>query len=101
MTNQEVKVVITEVVGKLKLSVGRETNYFKELDDDSLLLKTIGEMQLNGEPLPDNCAYGTYEEWIEQINKEVKSSEGSISRIGREKAEIIAFEYFLVNAETV
>ncbi|NME35797.1 MULTISPECIES: hypothetical protein [Fusobacterium] len=97
MTVAEAKIVVQESLDKLKESIKREVNYNKELADDKLTLKTLEQMKLDGEPLPEGCPYISYDEWIEQINKEIKSGENSIARIGKEKAEIMAFEYYISN----
>lgn len=98
MKNSEAKIVVQESLDKLKESIKREVNYNKELADDKLTLATLEKKKTDGEPLPDPCPYTSYDEWIEQINKEIKSGEASIGRIGKEKAEIVAFEYFIANA---
>ncbi len=98
MTVAEVKVVVTELVEKLKVSIEKEGNYLKELSDDQLLLNTIQTMQGNGDPLPAGTAYSSFEEWVEQINKEIKSTDTSLVRIDKEKAELVAFEYYIANA---
>ena len=52
----------------------------------------------SGESIPENNPYESYTEWKEAIEKEIKAGEASLKRIDTEKAEIIAFEYFLANA---
>lgn len=98
LTVVEAKIVVQESLDKLKKSIERQVTYEKELQDDKLTLQTLEQMKSDGDPLPDPCAYTSYDEWIEQINGEIKSSETSLARIDREKAEIKAFEYFIANA---
>ncbi len=98
MTITEAKPIVQESLDKLKESIKREITYTKELADDQLTLQTLEKMKTDGEELPVGCPYESFDEWIEQINKEIKSSESSIARIGKEKAEIMAFEYFVTNA---
>ena len=95
---EEAKVIVQESLDKLKASVKREVSYSKEIADDKLNLKTLEKMKTDGEELPVGCPYESFDEWITQINKEIKSGENSLARIGKEKAEIVAFEYFVANA---
>ena len=99
MTNQEAKPIVEQSLEKLKDSVKREGTYEKEIADDKLNLETLEKNKQNGEELPHDCPYASYDEWIAQINKEIKSGESSIARIAKEKAEIVAFEYFITNAK--
>lgn len=99
MSNTEAKPIVQESLDKLKASIKREVTYTKELADDQMLLSTIEKMRTDGEQLPVGCPYASFDEWIEQVNKEIKAGEGSIARIGKEKAEIVAFEYFIANAQ--
>lgn len=98
MTNQEAKPIVQESLNKLKESIKREVTYNKELADDKLALETLEKMKSEGTALPEGCPYNSYDEWIQQIAKEIKSGETSLGRIGVEKAEIVAFEYFVANA---
>ncbi|MDY2980850.1 MAG: hypothetical protein SOR81_04480 [Fusobacterium sp.] len=98
MTITEAKPIVQESLDKLKESIKREISYTKELADDRLTLEILEKRKTDGEELPVGCPYESYDQWIEQINKEIKSSETSIARIGKEKAEIMAFDYFVKNA---
>lgn len=98
MSVTEAKPIVQESLDKLKASIKREVTYSKEIADDKMLLKTIEKMKTDGEELPVGCPYASFDEWIEQINKEIKAGENSVARIGKEKAEIVAFEYFIANA---
>ena len=97
-TTKETKAVITEVVEKLKKSIERENSYLKEVEDDKAALTHVQGLQEKGESLPPDSAYSSFTEWIETIQKEIKTGEASIKRIDTEKSEIVAFEYYLANA---
>lgn len=99
LTMKEAKETVTGVLEKLKKSIEREITYLKELEDDKALLVYVQEKMDSGESLPAESPYTSYTEWIEQIKKEIKAGESSVQRIDVEKAEIIAFEYFLQNAQ--
>lgn len=98
LTNKEAKEIITEVLEKQEKSVEREINYKKELENDKALLAHIEELVASGETIPDGNAYSSYTEWKEAIEKQIKAGQSSLDRIDTEKAEIIAFKYFLENA---
>lgn len=101
MKVSEAKPIVQESLAKLTESIKREVNYTKELADDKLTLEILETRKKEGTELPKDCPYKSYDEWIEQINKEIKSSEASIVRIGKEKAEILAFDYFVKNATDI
>ena len=95
----ETKTVITGVTEKLKKSILREESYKRELENDKATLIYIEKMIENGDTLPLGSAYSSLSEWAEEIKKQIKATEASIKRIGVEKDEIVAFEYFLENAQ--
>lgn len=99
MTNAEAKPIIVELVEKLKKGLEREPAVNKELADDKLTLEVLEQRKTDGTALPEGCPYETYDEWITQIAKEIKSSESSLGRLGIDKAEIVALEYFIANAQ--
>lgn len=96
---KETKVVITGVLEKLKKSIQREDSYRKELENDKATLAHIEEMIDNGDSLAPESAYSSLSDWAEAVKKQIKTTETSINRIGVEKEEIFAFEYFLENAQ--
>lgn len=58
----------------------------------------IEQMQADGEPFPDDNPYGSFSEWRDGVEKEIKISQNSLDRIDVEKAELMAFRYFVENA---
>ena len=92
------KVAIEGVIAKTEKSIEREVAYLKELADDKAAYSHIEQMQNDGESLPSNSPYGSFSEWKEQIEKEIKISQNSLDRIEVEKAELMAFNYFMQNA---
>lgn len=92
------KEVVTGQLEKLKKSIERENSYLKEMEDDKAALTYVEQLMESGESIPENNPYESYTEWKEAIEKEIKAGEASLKRIDTEKAEIIAFEYFLANA---
>lgn len=98
LTVAEAKVILADVVEKHKKSIEKEGTYKKELSDDTATLDFINDKVEKGEPLPVDCNYSSYDEWRDQIEKEIKATNNSLNRINIEKAELIAFEYFISNA---
>lgn len=99
MNTSETKVLVEVSLKKLQESIKREVNYKKEIADDKIALKAVLAAQEKAEPLDPEEGYNTYNEWIEQLGKEIKAGENSLDRIGKEKAEIVAFTYYLENAK--
>ena len=98
MTNLEAKAVVEESLKKLQESIKKEVNYLKELADDKIALKAVLADQEAGIEIDPEAGYVTYNEWVEGLSKEIKTGETSLARIQKEKAEIVAFSYFLENA---
>lgn len=94
----EAKMVIEGVIIKTKKSIDRETSILKELSDDKATYSYIEQLQANNEPLPDDNPYGSFSEWKDAIEKEIKAGQNSLDRIEIEKAELMAFNYFMENA---
>lgn len=95
------KEVITEVLGKLKKSIERENTYLKELEDDKATLTYIEKLVEDSTPFPEGNPYNSFTEWSDSIKKEIKAGESSLKRIETEKAEIIAFEFYLANVDSI
>ena len=98
MTVAGAKVALEGVIIKTQKSIEREVAYLKELADDKATLSHIDQMQADGESLPSNNPYGSFSEWKEQVEKEIKTGQNSLDRIEVEKAELMAFKYFVENA---
>ena len=98
MNNLEAKLLVEESLKKLEESVKKEVNYLKEVADDKIALKAVLADQEAGIEIDPEAGYVTYNEWVEGLSKEIKTGESSLTRIEKEKAEIIAFNYFLENA---
>ena len=101
MTGTEAKYLLEAVIEKTEKSIEKEKGYQRELTDDRSTLVQIQNLQDNGEVLPDGCGYDSYTEWKEQIEKEIKTGESSIRRIEVEKAELMAFKFFVETAPEV
>jgi len=99
METVEVKVVVNDTLKKLQDSIKRQINYTKEVADDRIALKAVLADQADGTEIDLDAGYHTYNEWIEQLNKEIKTGVASLDRIEREKAQVIAYEFYLENVD--
>lgn len=98
MTIVKAKEVLETVIVKIQKSIEKEVSYLKELADDKATLSHIEQLQADNEALPEGNPYGSYLEWREQVEKEIKTGQNSLDRIEVEKAELMAFNYFMDNA---
>lgn len=96
---REIKEIVTGQLEKLKKSIKREDNYFKEMENDRALLEHIEELMEQGGTIPAESPYESFAQWKETVEKQIKAGENSLKRIDTEKAEITAFEYFIANAQ--
>ncbi|WP_432204671.1 hypothetical protein ACQ9ZF_07475 [Cetobacterium somerae] len=98
MTVGGAKAILNAVIEKTKKSIERLDTYEKELADDKATLAHINLLQDNGDPLPAGSPYESFTEWKDQIEKEIRNGENSLDRISIQKAELMAFEYFVETA---
>ncbi len=101
MTIVKAKEVLETVIVKIQKSIEKEVSYLKELADDKATLSHIEQLQTDNEVLPEGNPYESYLEWREQVEKEIKTGQNSLDRIEVEKAELMAFSYFMDNASEV
>ena len=92
------KATLDAVIIKTEKSIERESAYKKELADDRATMSYIEKLQADGEPLPAGSPYESFTEWKDQIEKEIRTGQNSIDRIFIEKAQLMAFRYFVDNA---
>lgn len=99
LTVKETKKVLKEVQEKYVNSIKREISYLKELEDDEATLKYIKTKKETDEAIDENCAYASYEEWTEQIEKEIKNGKAAIKRINTDKEILKAIKFYIENAQ--
>ncbi|MGL5123849.1 MAG: hypothetical protein ACRC6K_06795 [Fusobacteriaceae bacterium] len=97
MTNGEKIFIIKSLVEKFTKSIERELGVKKEISDDKATLEQIQEMNNSALAMPSDSGYVSYEEWITSINKEITSGINSLAKIGEQKVEIEALQYYLDN----
>ncbi|SKA05224.1 hypothetical protein SAMN02745174_02388 [Cetobacterium ceti] len=94
----EVKLAVGELVVSLKNGLKRELAYNKELATDRAMLAHLIEQRDSEAVIPVGNPHGTWDNWIVEIEKQIKSGESSIARIEIDKCEVAAFEYYIANA---
>lgn len=90
----EKKSMLGTYKGKLEKAIKRQIFVKKELQNDMTLLEHLEAKKTAGDPL-DNSVYSNYDEWIENVKKQIKTSENTLSNIELKKIQVEAFEVFL------
>ncbi|MGL6153856.1 MAG: hypothetical protein ACRC0W_01805 [Cetobacterium sp.] len=90
-----------QVIPKFEKSILREDSIKQELADDERTLAAIMEDRDTGVEFPADSPYGSYGAWIDQLNKEIKTGNGSLERIEVMKAELLAAKFFIENATEI
>lgn len=90
----EKKSMLGTYKGKLEKAIKRQIFVEKELQNDTTLLEHLEAKKTAGDPI-DNSVYSNYDEWIENVKKQIKTSENTLSNIELKKIQVEAFEVFL------
>lgn len=90
----EKKSMLGTYKGKLEKAIKRQIFVEKELQNDTTLLEHLEVKKTAGDPI-DNSVYSNYDEWIENVKKQIKTSENTLSNIELKKIQVEAFEVFL------
>lgn len=91
------KSIVMAMVEKLTNNIKREIALQRELADDHMAMRKVEEMKENVDPLPENCGYLDYVEWIKGLEKEIASEVGSLAKIQEQKVELEALQFYLEN----
>lgn len=94
MTEQEKKDLMSKYAEKLEKTIKTEKSVLKEIEDDKLTLATLKDKKQSGAPF-DNTVYTSWDEWIAQLEKEVKAGETSISNIEFKKVLLEAVKKYV------
>lgn len=90
----EKKSMLGTYKGKLEKAIKRQIFVKKELQNDMTLLEHLEAKKTAGDQI-DNSVYSNYDEWIENVKKQIKTSENTLSNIELKKIQVEAFEVFL------
>ncbi|WP_314655347.1 MULTISPECIES: hypothetical protein [Fusobacterium] len=94
MNEQEKKDLMEKYAQKLEKTIKTEKTVLKEIEDDRLTLAVLKEKKQSGAPF-DNTVYTSWDEWIAQLEKEVKAGETSISNIEFKKVLLEAVKKYV------
>lgn len=73
----------------------RKTIVYQELSKDNLSLEKVKEMKTANEVIPADSGYDSYDEWIEQLEKEITTSKSSLGKIEEQEFLVIAIDHFI------
>ena len=90
----EKKSMLGTYKGKLEKAIKRQIFVKNELQNDTTLLEHLEAKKTAGDSI-DNSVYSNYDEWIENVKKQIKTSENTLSNIELKKIQVEAFEIFL------
>lgn len=93
MTEQEKKEIMKKYAEKLEKTIKTEKSVLKEIEDDEFTLKALKEKKQSGAAL-EATAYESWDEWIAQIEKEVKAGQASITNIAFKKVLLEAVKAY-------
>ncbi len=94
MTMEEKKIVLGTYAERLEKEIKKEVAVTREIEDDKATLKYVTSQKEAGTAL-ENSAYGSYDEWTESINKEIKAGENRLKAISFKKIELEAIKAFI------
>ena len=93
MTEQEKKELMGKYAKKLEATIKTEKARLMEMEDDKLNLATLKEKKQSGAAF-DNTVYTNWDEWIKQIEKEIKAGETALSNIEFKKVLLEAVKKY-------
>ena len=97
-TVDEMRDMVASEAAKLSKSNEREPNVLRELINDKHALEKAMELDAAGDPIDPSTGYDNFEEWIDHLSKQIRTSEKSLAGIDLNKVIVIALEYFVENA---
>lgn len=82
--------IVRKELKKMRSSIKREAATENRKFTLSLALEMIGVRIEQSKPLPEGTNYNSYDEWKEDINKDIKGAESSLKTIAENKDLVIA-----------
>ena len=92
------KVVQAEVDKKTKFIQTESTIDTRKVEYE-LLYQAVAKMKEDNVEMPDEVVFENYDMWLEDIDKKLKSRANALNLVERDKYLIVAFNYFLENAD--
>lgn len=90
-----VETVVNKEIQKLTNSIKREDSLKNQVENYKALLDHIKELQEASKPLPEDVTFADYDEWLTYTEKKMKSREGSIKTLAKNKKLLVALEYYI------
>lgn len=87
--------IITKEIEKMQNSIKREPATENRIATLTLALEHLGEMVEASIPLPEESNFTSYEEWQEDIEKDLKSANSSLKTIAEYKDLIMALSQYV------
>ncbi len=98
-TLAEEKALLLEWLVPMRASVSRENEKLKNLTDATETLITVENQISNGESLPMNSGYVSFEEKHTDAEDDVKNCVAALKRVDEERFKIIVYENYLLKEE--
>lgn len=95
MSNEEMTAFILEQKEELENSVKRKLSLQMELENDKATLAYLQDLMDNGESLPPENPYGSFADWCDTIQKQIKTTENSLKNISTDETVIAVYEIVL------
>ena len=98
-TVEEIKDILTSQRETYQKTSDREASVRKELANDTLSYTAVLDMISDGATIPDaETGYESFDEWTESLEKQIKTSENSLSNIDIINCVIVAIDYYIAKA---
>lgn len=75
--------------------VSREVSYDIRVLNCTTLIEKIAEMKGNSDPLPSECPFENYEEWVADVEKDLKSAQNSLANVAEAKELLVALNMYV------
>lgn len=87
--------VITKEIEKMQNSIKREASTENRIATLTLAMEKLAEKSSASEPLPEESNFTSWEEWQEDIEKDLKSANSSLKTIAEYKDLIMALSQYV------
>ena len=93
----EKKIIVEALIENYGKAIKREDSVNRSKADKEAAWMKVDEMRDNGDPLPTDCGYESFEEWALSLVKRATADSNSLNRIEEQKVLIEVFEFYLAN----
>ncbi len=75
--------------------VSREASYDIKVLNCTTLIEKIAEMKEASTPLPEECRFESYNEWVADVEKDLKSAQNSLANVAEAKELLVALNKYV------